>query len=469
MANSKPNTGEAANQKENFLIRMGEAFTRVSQKYMPDPTIFAIALTLIAFILALILTDSTPMGVLTGWYSGLWELLTFSMQMSVAIITGAVVADAPLAQRGIRRIAAIAKTGPQAAVLVATVTILLSYMHFGLSLVGGALLARSIAADFRRRNIPFEYGLLVACAYIGQMTWCTGFSNSVGLTIATPGHFLESEIGIISLSQYIFNPMNLTLVAGFTIILPLFVYFLHPKGRNTNQVPDYALKVLESDVPEVKSAHQTAYATVGDRLNNSRIVCGYLGCMGLVYVVYAFTQKGFSALDLNMLNAIFLFSGLLLQGTVANYVAAFTKSTSSAAGIIFQFPLYAGIMGIIKYSGMVSILAEGMVAISSNFTFHLYTFLSASIVNMFVPSGGGQWAVQGPIAVESTRLMGVDMLKSIMAVAYGNSWTNMCQPFWALALLGFTGLKAKDIMGYSTAIMLIGGILFGFVILFLPA
>ena len=168
-----------------------------------------------------------------------------------------------------------------------------------------------------------------------------------------------------------------------------------------------------------------------------------------------------------MVNFIFLFVGILLYGNIANYVRAVGAAASSTAGIIFQFPFYAGIMGMIKYSGLVAILANGIVAISTETTFYLWTFLSASVVNLFVPSGGGQWTVQGPVAIASAQMMNANMVKTCLMVAYGNTWTNMFQPFWAIALLGITGLKAKDIMGYSTAIMLCSGIIF-IVASFLP-
>lgn len=151
---------------------------------------------------------------------------------------------------------------------------------------------------------------------------------------------------------------------------------------------------------------------------------------------------------------------MILHKNIANYVRAVSEAVSGAAGIIFQFPLYAGIQGIIKYSGLVNILSSAIVAISTPKTFYLWTFLTAAIINMFVPSGGGQWTVQGPIAIASAEMMGADVIKTCLMVGYGNTWTNMFQPFWAIALLGITGLKAKDIMGYSTAIMICGGIVY---------
>lgn len=449
--------------KENVLIGIGATLTRWSQKYMPDPSVFAVLLTLLAFLMAIGITDTTVFQAIENWYKGLWQLLVFAMQMCLMMITGAAITETPLVKKWIDRISAIPKDGKQATFVVAMASILISYFHFGLSLVCSALLAKNIARSLTKQGKPCEYSL-IAAAYLGQMTWCVGFSNSVGLLIATPGHFLESEMGIIPLTSYIFNPMNMVLAICF-LAVPFFAASLHPKGANVTPIPDYAMKVL-MDEPVIEQKREK-YDTIGEKLNNSRLMAWAICLIAFVYVGRYFYLNGFM-LDLNTLNTIFLFAGLALHGCLGNYVSAFRNGTSSVSGVIFQFPLYAGIMGIIQFSGLATIMADWIVAISTPGTFFVWTFISASIVNMFVPSGGGQWAVQGPIAVRSAAMMDMNVLKASQCVAYGNSWTNMCQPFWALALLGFTGLKAKDIMGYSTAIMLFAGIMFLGVILLLP-
>ncbi len=448
-----------SNNKGSVLTRIGVHFTGFSQKYMPEPIVFAVTLTFVAFILAMLITRLTPFQVLDKWYQGLWELLTFGMQMAVGIIAGTVLADSYFLKKGITALAEKPKNGPQAAFCVALFTVLLSFVHFGLSLVGGALLAKSIAKNLRKKGVPFEYGLLAACGYLGQMTWATGLSSSIGLLIATPGHFLESEMGVIPMNNYVFNGMNLFVMAAHTVLLPTIAYLLHPKGSNVNSIPEYALKVFEDEPLPEKNKSAKESVSFMQSLSSNRIITAAIGCLGLFYVVYAFATQGFSAFDMNLLNTIMLFSGILLQGTLANYVAAFSKATSSASGIIFQFPIYAGIMGIIKYSGLGALLATAIASVSNSFTIYLWTFLTAALVNLFVPSGGGQWAIQGAVAIESSKLVGGNLLRSAQSVAYGGAWANMCQPFWALALLGITGLKAKDILGYSTTMMLAAGLL----------
>jgi len=444
---------------------MGNSCLRFSLKYMPDASIFAVVLTIIALILGITLAKQTPVQMIGHWGKGFWELLAFAMQMALIVVTGSAIANSPIVKKGIRRLASIPKSSKHAVWMVTFVSVLVSYLHWGLSLIVGALLAKEIAKQLRIKKIPFEYGLIAAGGYVGQMTWHGMLSASIGLSIATPGHILESEMGIIPMSDYMINPMNIFVTIALLILPPLAASMMHPKDKDVMPLEEDALRAIETEDVTIRKRPENP--SVGDILNYSPIIAAAIGLLGLFQVVRSFAANGFSALDINMVNFIFLFVGILLYGNIANYVRAVGAAASSTAGIIFQFPFYAGIMGMIKYSGLVAILANGIVAISTETTFYLWTFLSASVVNLFVPSGGGQWTVQGPVAIASAQMMNANMVKTCLMVAYGNTWPNMFQPFWAIALLGITGLKAKDIMGYSTAIMLCSGIIF-IVASFLP-
>ena len=452
-------------QKGNVVASIGASLTRWSMKYMPDPSIFAVVLTFIAFLLGIFLARQTPLQMTLHWYKGFWSLLAFAMQMALIIITGSCVADAPSVKKVIVKLAKWPKSGAQAAALITFISVLVSYLHWGLTLIVSALLAKEIAKELRKSRIPFEYGLLAAAAYVGQMTWHGMTSASIGLLIATPGHFLEKEIGVIPMADYMFNPMNIAVTVLLLFLPAIFAYIMHPSADNISPLEPAVIDVIEAEAATVEAMPPNP--SVGDCLNHSRLLAGALALLGVFYIVYHFSTKGFN-LDINLVNFIFLVGGILLHGNIANYLRAVKSAVGGVAGIIFQFPLYAGIMGMVQYSGLVDILASGMVSISNQTTFYLMTFLSASVVNLFVPSGGGQWTVQGPIAIKSALMMDADIIKTCLSVAYGNTWTNMFQPFWAIALLGITGLKAKDIMGYSTAIMLLSGPIFILCTLLLP-
>ena len=444
--------------RENPIAKIGNVLLRFSLKYMPDASIFAIILTILTFLAGILVTDQGPKDMLINWYRGFWELLTFAMQMTLIVVTGSAVASSPPIKRIIKAIASLPNNGRQAVWLVTTVSIVVSYVHWGLSLIVGALLAKEAARCLWKRQIPFEYGLIAAGGYVGQMTWQGLLSSSIGLSIANPGHFLEAEIGVIPMAAYMGNGMNLLVTVALLLLPPAFAMLMHPAGANVSPLEFDAIRAISEE--EKAAPCRPESPTVGERLNFSPVISGVIGLMGGIYILYAFVTKGFSALDINFVNFIFFILGILLHGNVANYIRAVTDAVSGATGIIFQFPLYAGIQGMIKYSGLVGILSSAIVSISTPVTFYFWTFLSAAIINMFVPSGGGQWAVQGPIAVASAKMMDADVIKTCLMVGYGNTCTNMCQPFWAIALLGITGLKAKDIMGYSTAIMLCGGLIF---------
>ena len=447
-------TAEAANP----IAKMGNVLLRFSLKYMPDASIFAVLLTVIAFFAGIFMTEQGPIDMIGNWYKGFWELLAFSMQMALIVVTGSSVANAPLIKKGIDKIAAIPQTGRQAVFLIAFVSILVSYLHWGLSLIVGALLAKEVARNLRKKLVPFEYGLLAAAAYIGQMTWQGTLSSSIGLSIAAEGHILEKQMGIIPMTQYMVNFVNIFVTVALLLVVPVFAMLMHPKNGTTTPLECDALAALEREDAVVLKRPENP--TFGDKLNYSPVISYAIGIMGWIYIIYDFATKGFAALDINLVNFIFFFTGIILHKNIANYVKAVGEAVSGVSGIIFQFPLYAGIQGIIKYSGLVTIMSKGIVSISTPMTFYFWTFITAGIINMFVPSGGGQWTVQGPIAVESAKMMGADVIKTSLMVGYGNTWTNMFQPFWAIALLGITGLKAKDIMGYSTAVMFCGGVIY---------
>lgn len=453
------NTKAPQKTSGNPINRMGNSLLRWSLKYMPDASIFAVVLTFVAFLLGIFIAKQGPMEMIQHWYKGFWELLSFSMQMALIVVTGSCVANSPLVKKGINKLAAIPKTSKQAVYVVTLVSILVSFIHWGLSLVVAALLAKELARNLRIKKVPFEYGLIAAGAYVGQMTWHGMLSASIGLSIATPGHALEDMIGVIPMSQYMFNPMNIIVTIALAVFPPLFACLLQPKNTEDFQpLDEEAIRAIEKE--DLTITKRPENASVGDFLNYNPVIAWSIGIMGFVYIVWAFGTKGIEALDINLLNAIFLFGGILLYGNIANYVRAVKEAVGGVSGIIFQFPLYAGVLGMVKYSGLVTILANGIATISTGVTFYFWTFLSAALVNLFVPSGGGQWAVQGPIAIESAKMMGADMVKTCLMIGYGNTWTNMFQPFWAIALLGITGLKAKDIMGYTIAIMLLSGFIF---------
>lgn len=427
------------------------------ERYLPDPFLFVIILTLVVFGLGLGLTGSTPVEMVAFWGEGFWALLAFSMQMVLVLVTGFVLASSPIFKKGLGKLASFAKSPGSAIIWVTLVSLAASWINWGFGLVIGALFAKELA----KRVEHVDYRLLIASAYSGFLIWHAGFSGSIPLSIATPDHPFMAQIGIIPTSETIFASYNLIIVAALVIVLPILNRLMMPKKAETVAVDP---KVLVE--PEVEEQPVKADMTPAERLENSWILSMVIGVLGIAFIVYYFIQNGF-ALTLDLVNFMFLFLGILFHGTPRKYLIAVQEAVKGAGGIIVQFPFYAGIMGMMTASGLAAVMSEAFVSISTVDTFPLFAFLSAGLVNFFVPSGGGQWAVQAPIMLEAAEMLGSDPAKVAMAVAWGDAWTNMIQPFWALPALAIAGLKAKDIMGFCLIVLFVSGVVIGLGLLLL--
>ncbi|MGD6834753.1 short-chain fatty acid transporter [Sutcliffiella halmapala] len=434
-------------------------FNRVMQRYLPDPFLFVIILTFVVFGLGLLFTDSGPVDMAKHWGGGFWALLAFSMQMVLVLVTGHVLASSPIFKRMLGGLASTAKSPGSAIIIVTIVSIVASWINWGFGLVIGALFAKELAK--RVENV--DYRLLIASAYSGFIVWHGGFSGSIPLTIATEGHFSQDLIGVISTDQTIFAPFNLAIIAALFITLPLLNRLMMPSKNETITVDP---AILEDSSSLQAATVEKAALTPADRLENSWILSLLVSVMGLFFLFLYFADNGFK-LNLDIVNFLFLFLGILFHWRPKHFLEAVMNAVKGASGIIIQFPFYAGIMGMMVASGLAGVMSEAFVSISNEHTFHFFTFLSAGIVNVFVPSGGGQWSVQAPIMLEAAQSLNVSVAKTAMAVAWGDAWTNMIQPFWALPALAIAGLKAKDIMGFCVIVLFISGVIISLAFLLL--
>ncbi|MBM7456751.1 short-chain fatty acids transporter [Oceanisphaera litoralis] len=419
---------------------------RLVQRYLPSAFVLAVMLTLIVLLMGMTITGESAMNMAGYWGSGFSSLFKFGMQMVLVLLTGYVLALTPVVQSLLSGLTAQASTPRQALVLTIVVSFVCYYLNWGFGMVAGAILAREMG----RRVAGLHFPLIVAAAYGGELV--RGPSTSIPLVIATPGHFMEDAIGIVSVSETLYSWWNISLTAALLALLLIF-FMLQKQPKDLVQLRDKG--------DDAGSAAQSnADMTPSDRIENSRFPTLFLGLLAAAYLVGEAITKGFS-LNLNTVILIFLALGLLLHKNSSAYLHAAEKAVGAARGIIIQFPLYAGIAGMMTNSGLVTEFSEAIISIATLETFPLLTFLSAGIVNFFIPSGGGQWAIQGPIMMEAAHALGADPAQTIMAFTWGDGWTNQIQPFWALPLLGVAGLSARDIMGYLVIWLMISGVAIG--------
>lgn len=427
---------------------MFRALTRFSvrlvERYLPDPYIFVIILTLLAGAAAVGVERKSPMEIVRMWGDGFWGLLPFTMQMVLVLVTGFMLAMTPLVRKLLTRIAALARSPGSAIIVVTLVALVANWINWGFGLVVGAIFAKEVA-----RSVRVDYRLLIASAYSGFIVWHGGLAGSIPLTIATEAHFTADKIGVIPTSQTIFSTFNLVIVAAMFVVVPLLNRMMMPP-------PDESIYVDPKLLAEQAPADATA-STPAARLEQSRLLTGLIGLAGLAYMFrYYVVQRG--GINLNIVNFTFLFLAIVLHGTPRRLLDSLEEAIKGTGGIVLQFPFYAGIMAIMTQSGIAATLSEWFVSFATADSLPFWTFMSAGLVNIFVPSGGGQWAVQAPVVIEATQALGADMARTAMAVAWGDSWTNMLQPFWALPVLAIAGLKAKDIMGFCLIQLIVMGV-----------
>lgn len=433
---------------------------RLVQRWLPEPFIFAILLTFLAAVVAMPLCDQSPLEVVEHWGGGIWNLLAFAMQMALVLVCGSTLAAAPIVKRAIAAMARVPQSAPSAIALVTVVSALACWLNWGFGLIVGVVFAKAIARQ--RRDV--DYRLLIASAYSGFVVWHAGLSGSIPLTMATPGESLAMATDgaltdPVPLAQTIFDWHNLVTVLLVIIGITVANTLMHPKQGILTIDP----ALLNDDDNNNTASASAPVKTPAQRLEQSKLLSWLVALMLVVYLVIHLAVRG-AGLDLGGVIMIFLALGLVLHSTPVGYVRAFGKATTGAAGIILQFPFYAGIMGIVTGVGVSGIslggvMAEACIRISNPVTYPLLTFLCAAVLNLFVPSGGGHWAVQAPVMFTAGANLGVDPGLTGMAISWGDAWTNLIQPFWALPALAIARLDAKDIMGYCLIDLLVTGVI----------
>lgn len=426
------------------------------QRYLPEPFIFAIILTFVAIAVAMPVCHQSIVEVVANWGGGVWNLLGFSMQMALILVTGATLAAAPAIKRGISRLASMPKTPAGAIALVTGISAVACWLNWGFGLIVGVIFAKEIAKKLR----GVDYRLLIASAYSGFVVWHAGISGSIPLKMASDlNDLVKATNGVVTetlpISNTILDPHNIIMVAIVIMALVIVNAMMHPKEGIIAINP--ALLKEDEVIDNVKPS------TPAERLEHSKVLSIVLAVLGFTYLIVSLSVKG-GSFDIGAVILLFLFLGVILHKTPIAYVRAFTKSVGGAAGIVLQFPFYAGIMGIITGVGesgicLGTVTSEAFVNISTPTTYPLFTFLCAAILNMFVPSGGGHWAIQAPIMFAAGATLGVDHGLTGMAIAWGDAWTNLIQPFWALPALAIAKLNAKDIMGFCLIDLVVSGII----------
>ena len=464
-----------------MLSRIGELFTDFFKKNMPDAFVFALILTLIVAFSSFFFVDSSWLNIIDSWYKGFWLLLEFGMQMVLLIVTGYTIALSPFIKNKINSLAILIKTPTQVYFTVTLFGLLVSMVSWGWVVIA-AVLGRELAIRVKGINYPF----LIACTYFSSNSWSTGLSSSIPLLLNTENNYLiKSGIleSTIPTSITLGSPLNLSIIILYLVFAPLLMIFLKPKEVNSSEMKNYLIddrSIEEITIEKEAAIQKLPFSALSDKLNNSFFLVIVIFISGLIYVIRNFFNNGFD-LNLNIMIFIFLMLGLILHKSPLRYGIAMRRASSNVSSILFQFPFYAGIMGIMIYTGLGQSLALKFAEISNINTYPFFAFLIGGIVNFAIPSGGGEFAVIGPSIIEAVKVIGNELpseeiLKMIsrasLSVAYGESLTNLLQPFYLLLIIPIMGagtkIQARDVMGFLVIPFLLFFIIQSLLVTYMP-
>jgi len=445
------------------MQRIAHFSSRMVERYLPDAFMFLVGLTLIVFIAGLFKGFSL-FEVALFWGNGFTNLFEFTMQSTLIMVAGFTLAHTPLINRFLKSLAYMAKNEVQVIIITVLIMMACSWVSWGFGLISGAIVAREMGKVHRDR---IHYPLVVSAAYAGFIVWHAGYGAAIPQLIATEGHFLQEQIGLIPVTETIFSFQNLLSIAVLAVVIPLMFIWMRPKNPEDRiGFPDHAVEQMEKEEKAEKDKKTdpiTKEYSPAEKLDTFRIITLLVGGLLLIYLIAYFINGG--PIDLNRVIISFITIGLLLTPNIEEYRKTFKDGAGTAYSIIFQFPFYSAIMAVMLDTGFASDIAQFFVQFANAETLPFFSFISAGIINFFVPAGGAQWAVQGPIMVEAANLINADIAKVAMGVAWGDAWTNYIQPFWALPMLAIAGLGIRHIMGYTIILLFVAGGILGAIFL----
>lgn len=449
------------------LESVGKVFADKFQRYLPTAFTLAIILTIIAAVASYLISGAGPVEMATAWFNGFWSLLGFVMQMVLIVVLAYCIGTADLTVRGLNKIAEKIET-PRMVYLISTIVgIILVYINWGLLIPAGIF-----AYQLAKRVKGVDYRVLCAAVYGTALVWHGGLAASAPLMMSTESSIQAwVEQGLIEstvpVTETIFSPMNLIILPIIAIIVIVFFQLMMPD--EVDEKWDLAKQVEKRGGEEIpqeeveEEVEEEGEKTPAEKIDRFWPFSTVIYLAGFAYLIYHFYTKGLAGMNLNSVNFLFLMVGLALHKNLWNYLQAMQEAVKSVANIVLQFPFYAGIAGIFAGTGTATAIAQWFAGMASPATWPAVCFTMGSVVNIFVPSGGGEWMVVAPAILQATENLGVSYGTAIMSYAYGDACTNMIQPFWAVIILSAMAaalpkgmeIRARDIMGYTAVLGLI--------------
>lgn len=450
-----------------MLWKITKRFQFAADQYIPDALVFTIVLTLLMFVLGLIFTGSGPMVLINGWYNGLWTQIGFAFQMSLMVLFTSSAAQSPQIERLLTKLSMIPKSRNSAILLIMVLGFITScFINWAFCLILVPIFSKQVC----KVNKEIHYPSIIAAGYVTMNLGQTiNPSESAYALLATEGHFLQDKIGVLTQNLTTYNPVNLTVFLTTAVVITLFAVLIKPSKE---EIITLDFDNVESDIENKIHGSinmKNNKKTVADRLNENKVLLPIFGLVGLIIIGRSIATNGIiGSLNFNFVIFLFLVMNFFLYNSPVKFIQAIEEAVKSVPGIMIQFPLYGGIMGMMTQSGLTNVIAAYLAEISTLRSFPITSFFSGAIVNLFIPSQGGQWMVQGPVLVEAGEALNANIPVMISAFVHGDEVTNLINPLYAIPVLAVAGLKLKDIWGFMAFFCVTWMIIASALLSFLP-
>lgn len=432
-----------------MLWKITKKFNFAADRIIPDSLVFCLILTFVAFIACMVATGTGFMTMLQYYYDGFFgSLFLFGFQMGLIILFAGAAAKAPAFEKAVNKLSLIPKTPTGALLFMLIFSAVTAWINWAFGLILTPILSVYLCKNM---NGKLHFPIMVAAGYaVMIMTQPLSLSTPVVAQLATPGHAFESITGILSYAQTAFNPVNLVVYAALFVATALVVVFTRPPENEIVGLDNIAFAALT----EKQEEEEVIEDTPANKMNYSRIIGRVLSILCTIYVIYYFINNGIN-MATNFIIFLFFTICTWLYPSPMELMKAISGNIGSIPQTIVQFPMYGAIMGMMSSSGLSAMIADAIASIASAQSMPVFTYISASILNLFVPSQGGQWAIQGGIVESAAAAVGSDFGVNAVAFMYGDEGTNLLQPFYVIPALSVLGMKLKDIYGYMMFLWII--------------
>ncbi|WP_324320438.1 TIGR00366 family protein [Povalibacter sp.] len=438
-ANEKPVNASAGKEKMAWVERLAAVMERV----VPDAITTSILLLIILVAMSLGIGTSLA-DTMNAYYDGLWNLLAFTMQMTLILVLSLILGSTPFFKRTIIRLSQLPRTVPQVVAGSVLTSAVIAYMNWGLSIALAPLVAIHFCRNAEAKGLKIDFLFLMGALAGAGAVWQFGLSGSAPLLMATPGHFLEETTGIMPLSTTIWAPATIILVISFLIVVTIAGIVLMPKNvRPISEFQDAHASVAE-EVEEEIPPHERTFAM---RMENSPLVIVPLVLMLFAWLYTHFFVKELS-LDINSMNTIVLTAGLILHRNIARFTRALREAVGLAWPIVLLYHLYAGVAGLIQFTPVGEHIVSMFDPIMTPYTFPVLIVVISAVVSFFIPTSGGQWLIQGFVTVQAAESVGHSAQRGLLALSVGDHMGNLLTPFWAVVGASIARVDFRLMFGY---------------------